>query len=215
MTRIIAFSLAIVALSMFGKATAEIIVPNGSFESPSIPVEDGFQYNPDGSSWTYGGGISNGTWPANSCGFVVAGEIPDGTQFAFVQQLGNFIETQITIPSDGNYFLSYYAGGRVNNAWNFGGNTSYEVYLDSALLDSGTTTTSAPLTLRDPEQFYANAGDYTLKFLVSAVYGRSDQTAYFDNISITAVPEPGVLSLLLLGGITIGSAVVVRRRRSA
>ena len=197
MTRIVVFSTCNVVLAVFlsVEVSATPIVPNGSFENPVLPASEVFQYVPDGATWTFvHAGISTGIWPASSTGFVAAGEIPDGTQYAFIQQQGHYIETEIVIPDDGVYSLSYYAGGRVKNYWDVGGQTSYEIYLDSKLLDSGTTETAAPLTRSDPELFYTYAGNYNLKFLVSAANG--DQTALFDQVAITRVTPslPGDLN---------------------
>ena len=175
----------IVAICAFaGRLSAQNLVFNGSFEYPTV---SGWQSQPPSSDWFYyGAGISAGG------GYGTTGPIPDGNQYCYVQSLGDYISEQVILPVSGTYLLSYYAGGRSSGGSSlndFGGNTDYGVYLGNSLLSAGTTQTNMAMT-QQGTYFTASAGTQTLRIQVTGVtpsgsFGTTDQTALFDDISIT------------------------------
>jgi len=190
-------------LSLSAAARGQVInlVPNGSFENPVIPLNGRpFEYGPPSTDWYYSGaGISNNT---AAWGFQTTGAIPDGNQFCFLQGNGTYVSEQVTFPAPGTYLLTYYAGGRFDNGDqppvnrdNYGGNTTYDIALNSAVLANGTTTTNSTMTQRGPVYFSALAGTETLKLQVTGVSGVStNQTALFDAVSITPATQAKVLT---------------------
>ena len=178
------------------RTQAQNLVTNGSFEYPVVTT---FSYGPTNAVWTFPslGGISHNQHIAPYAGFLTAGSIPDGVQLAYIQELGNYMDQQITFPNTGTYLLDYFAGGRKIDASGgppFGGDTSYQVYIISDgvtnVIATGNTSTDTAMTKRGPVRFIASAGPATLRFQVTQInIGNPDQTALFDEISITPAPQ--------------------------
>lgn len=172
------------------------LVTDGSFETPDIA---NFAYNASaaGGAWTFlqNSGLID---PPSSFGAPAA---PDGDQVAFLQSdftaagFGSFSQT-INVALDGVYSLAYLDAGRDN----FGstGNLNYEVLLDAVVIvDNVGTTTGQPFTAR-LFNFAATAGTHTLTFRVDPTQAVGDNTAFFDQVSVTAVPEAGAWAFLLV-----------------
>ena len=231
----------VVIFGFEARLNGENLVVNGSFENPVLDgpparvsqIPGGwYEYQPPSSDWYYSsdagvstahGGfeISNPNDPAN---MYDTGTVPDGNQYCFVQRLGNYVSEQVTFPTSGTYALSYYAGGRLveNSSINdLGGNTNYGLYLNSTLLADGTTTSNSPWTEYGPIYFSAPAGTQTLEILVTGITPSgtngtvTDQTAMFDAVSITPVPEPSTFVLLGAGALSLLAYAWRWRQRTA
>lgn len=191
-------------------------VINGSFEAPAMGY-NAYQYGPvAGSSWTFSppGTGGSGITSLPSLWSGAPGRPPysavDGTQVAFIQAAGNAMSQSITLPEDGTYRLSYYHAGRSFFPGQ-GGNLTYSIFLGGSNLGTFSTTTDMPFT---PVSFTFDAlsGSHLLEFV--AISGGSetiDQTAFFDSLQLTTVPEPGGICLLTALGL---GAFALRRRHS-
>ena len=210
----------LLALSTPLQAEVVNLVANGSFENPIIRD---FQYQPSSTDWYYSSlsGVSDGSNPGYG-GFCTTGAIPDGNQFGFIQEQGTFILQPVTFPASGTYTLSYFVGGRLGSLapWPYGpygGDTTYDVRLDSTVLVTATTATDSPMA-RYETTFNTSAGTHMLQFLITSApplpTGLPDQTALFDAISITAVPEPSTLALFGIGTFALLAYGWRRIRRS-
>jgi hypothetical protein len=95
--------------------------------------------------------------------------------------------------------------GRVPNGFGPGGDLSYNVTIapsggGGAVLNvNDSTTSSQPFTLTSYAFTLSNAGNFTLTFTALNA-AHNDDTAFFDNVAITAVPEPSLLALVTVGG---------------
>lgn len=199
-----------------GAASASMAVPasalsNGSFELNSTGVgNSGYCYlgGTCGSGtiadWSGNAaviGASSGPWqtPSSLAGWQAAwGSTVVGVQNA------SYIE-QTTSFSAGTQLLSWVDANR--NGYS---NARYQVWLDGVSLGTFDTTVGGAWNTRNLS-FSTTAGLHTLRW--QGVQVSSDSTAFIDNLSVTAVPEPstalmGLAGLGLLGGIS-------RRRRRA
>jgi hypothetical protein len=102
--------------------------------------------------------------------------------------------------------LSRYA---VSNLVNPGDMTFTTV--DTYLMSNTGSTTALSLDAAKSLNFTASvaSGDY-LVFALEEVNSNSGSAIYIDNLSVTAIPEPGTLALL---GIALGSLLLFRRRK--
>lgn len=197
---IVAMSL-ILACGLVAHVRAANLVGNASFETPPV---NNFQYHPTSSDWVYSAnaGLSTGINSGN--GFDINGTIPDGGQFAFVQNVGSYVLENVTFPVSGDYTLTYFAAGRRQAVppTNYGGDTNFDVFVGATLIATGSTTSDTPFTRRGPVTFFEPAGTFPLEFELTSIPANaiSDQSVLFDEVSITSVPEPSTLALVLLGG---------------
>src|SRR5204863_1261327 len=116
---------------------------------------------------------------------------PDGNQYAFLQSAdtsGAFSQS-IVLSLSGTYELSFLVAGRSDNGEGAAGDLAYHVLLDSTVIAIDATTTGQPFTVRTFD-FVAGAGTHTLTF--EPLSNGADNTAFFDAVSIQAVPEPTV-----------------------
>ena len=186
-------------------------VANNSFETPALAA-DSFQYDPNGASWLFvqNSGIIN----APGDGFA-SQNAPNGNQYAFLQSAaagnGNGAFSQsIHFDLAGSYQLSFMVAGRPNNGNGAAGTLSYQIQLDSTVIGTDATTTAQAFTARS-FNFVTTVGDHTLIFDIPGTVG-TDETAFFDVVSIQAVPEPAIAALLLAG--LVGVAAFARRPKT-
>ena len=180
--------------------------------------------NYPGLGWTFLGGAGIA---ANGSAFGVSnnGGAPDGTQVAFLQSGdgtvagSSFTSTFFTLDgtpanTPGSYTLSFFVAGRDNN----GGQQSYSVSLVDGsnnvipVIATAFTTQSSPFTQVSATFTATSNVGYQLQFIGLGGIG-GDQTAFFDGVNISSVPEPGTI----LGGLLAVGLVAEgwRRRRMA
>lgn len=219
-TRVCATSL----LTTLVAASAGAQVLDGSFEQHQVGSTNQYQYSrfqagpPTtpaarfSSPWFFGAstGLINGTGSA----FNTLGSIPDGSQVAFFQGKGSFIEQAIRGLTPGRYTLSFYTAGRQNSGC-CDGNTSFNVTYRGTVIGSSTTSSFDQWTL-NTFTFNALAGPGELRFVNTSTSG--DHTFFLDAVSIgsitsqaTTAPEPATIALVGSGLVTL---LVMRRRRA-
>jgi hypothetical protein len=210
---------AIVALS--GTTHADIIL-DGSFASPAIPSNSSV-LDPTGSPWTFvsNSGIINNSTLWESGGVPAVNPAVNGPQVGYIQsqgffgngQVGSFNQT-IALPANGTYQLSFYLAGRLGPSGE-GGDLPFNIYLGATEIGSDESSTGMAFQMQS-FTFNAAAGTYDLLFQGMAPVPDTnifqDNTAFFDVMSIAAVPEPN--SLVLTGLPLIIAIVVIRMRRS-
>ncbi|HTV41600.1 MAG TPA: immunoglobulin domain-containing protein [Candidatus Sulfotelmatobacter sp.] len=171
------------------------IVSNGSFENPQVP--DGTAvYSPTNATWTWGvsGGIISPPGYVNDASFDAPAAL-SGDQIGFIQLNYDFDNSTnstmfqtITLPVSGLYTISYYVAGRPSGAGGVGGDTMYNILIDTNIIATNSTSTGQPFT---PEAFtfWSTAGTHILQFvLIKFPESNYDDTAFFDEINI----EPNV-----------------------
>jgi len=218
---------ALVALPVAASAN---LIQDGDFSQPILadpPLTTTYYYNPGGSPYFVGGqnGLNEGPtvgplpWTFNfaqdyyGSGIAYVPSAWDGSaysQVGFLQQDGAMMSQSFTSLGSGTYSLSFQDGGRAN----VGGNTTFEVLVNSTLVDTVNTTTGEALT-GQTLNISLNSGNNILEFLVIAPTDDSDNTAYIDNVSVTPVPEPAtmVASAMLLLPFGISTLRILRRNR--
>ncbi len=156
-----------------------VVVPNYSFETPSIGAGN-YQYNPTGGSWTFAGnsGIAANGSPFNNA------NAPDGGQVAFIQITGS-ISQSIDFPVDGTYVLNFQSAFR--NAQN--GVNDFMVQVDGNTVGTFTPTTFASYLPYSTNPFFVSAGSHTIQFTGIDSLG-GDRTSFVDNVSISVAASP-------------------------
>lgn len=213
----IALAIATCALAS-GNAQAAEVLTNGSFEAPSIgggnytypglPYGTVQGYPATLAGWTYAGSALVGATGGNAWygGSAPAGQ--DGAQFAALQ--GTSTLSQVFSTTGGIATLSWLAAGRPS----FGccnGNQSYNVLLNSNLLGTFSTVNGQAFGLNTINLNTLAAGTYTLTF---AGLATTDDTAFIDKVSLSAVPEPATWAMMLLGFGLVGAGLRSRRKQS-
>ncbi len=204
-------ALAIAALVTAGTAQAANLLNNGSFEDADILDGTYTVSNATGWTGTYyvmdpnaAGGLPNvnPAWP----------QAFDDQQYVDIGNSTGFSLSQsFNVASAGAYrvtWADHTALGFDPSLWS----SVYQVSLTgpSAITVGGTTFNALHANGnwgQRNEVVNLLAGNYTLSFQAQ---GSSTLDALIDNVSITAVPEPGTWALLLAGIVTVGS--VARRR---
>ena len=98
------------AASLRSASSTAFTVPNGTFETPSLPASPGYQYAPSGSGWTLvdGAGLTR-----NGTAFTSSNpNAPEGTQVLLLQGGGSASRT-LNFPA-GYYIFSFSAAQRGN-----------------------------------------------------------------------------------------------------
>ncbi|MBN8807449.1 MAG: FxDxF family PEP-CTERM protein [Sphingomonas sp.] len=142
---------------------------------------------------------NNGAWPG--------APTPSGTYYAFIQNTGSFGQTFSL--NAGTYALSWLAAGRPAGCCQ--GNQQYNVLFDGNVIYTGSTTTGQAFTNIGSNPFVVTtSGNHTLTF--QGLSAGPDNTAFIDNVSLAAVPEPATWAMMMLGFGMVGYGL---RRRSA
>jgi hypothetical protein len=208
------FSMFVSMLAVHAAGAAQLLV-NGSFEDPVLPQGKAV-IDPTNNAWTFthpSGLISPPGEPNPGGGNYGGYAAPNGAQYAFLQcgaNLRSTISQQVTLPTTGQYQLSFLEAGRPSQSFTLptGGDVPYSVLLGSTVLGTFATTTGERFTPRTLN-FSANAGTYLFEF-AAGITAQPDETAFIDNVILspaasTSVPLPpavyGLLPAFLLAGI--------------
>ncbi|MES2657608.1 MAG: DUF642 domain-containing protein [Verrucomicrobiota bacterium] len=166
-------------------------IPNLSFETPNIGTGGGsYQYNPSGGSWTFNGAPGNGSGLAgNGSGFNNP-NAPDGTQTAFVQNLGTVTQTLSGFTPGRTYTVGYFAAQRPGN---MGGQT-WNVKINNTVIQSNAAGGTGYATYA--VNFVASAANQTLSFVGTNLAG-GDRTVFIDNVSLMLPTQPVAAAVAL------------------
>lgn len=182
------------ACAAWAATSSAQIVYNGSFEIPQLSAGIA-EYAPPNAGWTWtGAGIMSppGFVPSNG-GYFRPPAAPSGSQLGFMQGAGSSMSQIIALPAYGIYTISYYDAGRSANSGG-GGNTTYEVLLDTNVIAEASTVSGQPFGSQT-RTFTSTAGSHTLMFEVVSTTSGSD-TAFFDaiDVELTQSFSPEILS---------------------
>jgi hypothetical protein len=215
-TLLIGAALALMATA--GTASAAVVViSDPSFESPSLPsgayeygVQNGAQHSSNGvdvtaSGLTFGNGAgiqSNGS----AWNFAPA---PDGTQTAFLQSYNDQTPGVITQDVSGltpgkSYDISFFDADRAGY-----GVDPVTVYFDGAALGTYTPA-STNWNSVTTASFIPTSSNGVITYSVGLNAGDAD--IGLDDVSISAVPEPAVWAMMLMGVFGLGATLRNNRR---
>lgn len=197
--------IAALILVMLNVVTNAQNVGNSGFEVPALGG-NAFLYNPAtgaGQPWNFQ--LNAGIARSDPNFFEASG--PTDGQFAFLQgnnETNGVISQTINFPTTGVFQLSYLEAGRVANGQGAFGDLIYNVLIESisnntfSLNVNDSSSSGQPFTLTMYSFNISAAGDYILIFSgLNAPH--NDDTAFFDDIAINAVPELSTTELLAVG----------------
>lgn len=210
--------LAVAAVPAIANAGVDLI-SNGGFESPTLGAGNYDYVGGTLNSWTYSGSaiLINAANP-NPGGSAWYPSAPaptgfGGVQFAGVQQQGSLSQT-FNVTSSGALDLTWLSGGRPASYGCCNGDQSYQVLVGGVVEGTYSTTSGQAFTPVSLTLLGLGLGAHTLTF-----QGRSpnDETAFIDNVSLSAaaVPEPAAWALMLVGFGGMGAAIRGRRTATA
>jgi PEP-CTERM motif len=201
------------ALLVTASPVSANVLLNGDFEAPTTAT---YTYLTGlNNDWTYGGsGVVN-----NVGGTAWFGGSPplgsSGNQFAFLQGAGSSISQTFSIATAGTYGISWIDAGRPDI---FGGccrgDQTYRVSLNSTVIGTYSTVSGVGFNNEVANLGFLSGGSYTLTFLgLPTDQSTLDETAFLDNVNVSAVPEPSTWAMLILGFLGLGFAA--HRRKNA
>lgn len=169
--------------------TAGPTVPNFSFEAPGLSGGSGaYRYNPTGGSWTFAGAAGNGSGIVANGSAFGSPNAPQGSQAAFVQNLGTITQTLSGFTPGKAYTLTYLAAQRGGS---YGGQT-WDVKIGNTVIQSNNNPGNTSFTCHTVN-FTASAASQTLSFVGTNLNG-GDRTVFIDHVSIT--PRDALLPVL-------------------
>lgn len=202
-------------LSLLGTPARANLITNGSFETPTVPVNGFTNFLNNSTSitgWTVvGPEVSIVSTSYASFGLTFPAE--DGSQWLdLTGDVSNTVEgVQQTIATTPGltYNLSYFVGNQVNPGGPYGTTSTVKVLVDGTLVQTSTNSMGADGTTQVWEQFntsfVASASSTTIEFQNGDP--RNDNTNGLDNIVLvqgaptSTVPEPSTFILWSLAGI--------------
>ena len=101
-------------------------------------------------------------------------------------------------------------GSRIPFLPNVDGTQSYEVLWDGTVVFTGSTVDNQTFAQIISPAFFTTAGGHSLQFQGLSSVG--DHTAFFDEISVSSVPEPSSVSLLIVVGGMAAAMLVMKRK---
>jgi len=238
-SRVLSAATAFAMLILGSQAFASNLITNGGFDDVSVatigaanpglafPFINSPNYVYPGSpggpgtvgSWTFTNGpIQPSQYPDGGAGLV--GTPPSGTpyfqgpaalsgsQYAFLQDQGVLSQT-FSSALAGATTITFYVAGRDSTGH---GSESVEALLNGVVIGSGTTQDSQGFQLVTLSGTL-NAGSNTLEFLGQTLL--TDQTAFFEDVTVAAVPEASTWVMMILGFLGVGFAVNRRKNRMA
>ncbi len=222
-TLLAAGSLAIAAAGAPLASQATELITNGSFEAPAL-ASGGYEYfNSTVDGWTYANGPTppGGGNPDGGAALVSAlggsawyGSTPpsgyDGNQFVAIQSLGSLSQQFTVSQAEAGHTLTLtWLQGSRPAIGDVGGNQIYDVTIAGIGGLQCWTTSGSNFGLISYTFNVPSAGTYLLEFngIIEA-----DQTAFIDDVSITAIPEPAAWALMLIG---FGGLGMMTRRKTA
>ena len=205
------------ALAAAGASSAAVVVADHSFEAPSVPggyeygAQNGAQHSSNNVNATAPGVTFNGgsgvQANGSAWGFAAA---PDGVQTAFLQSYDNATPGSITMDLSGlvvgeSYDVSFLDANRAG----YGVNPVTVSYVGGGSLGTFTPLSDSFGAVTSG-RFTATATTGDINFSVASNAGDSD--IGIDNVSVSAVPEPAIWAMMLLGFFGLGAMVRVARR---
>lgn len=206
-------SVAALSAPMLATAAPVNLLTNGSFED--VGMAAGTQLQANGTWQIYSqlpgwSGGANGIEVRNN----VEGRAQDGFNFVELDTNQNSIALQsLNTIAGAIYNLSFYFAPRPSTSNRAANTNNIDVFWNGTLLSTvgGTNATRNHTWQRYDFSVAGTGGMDALKFQASGTsdsYGGS-----LDNVSLTAVPEPGSIALVL-GGLLAAGAATRRRRNS-
>lgn len=192
-------------------------IADGSFENQGGAFLSGgpgycyFTINASGSNgqcpgtgpWTGTSGLqreTNTAWPGQPS--------PSGSYYGFVQG-GGTLQQQFTLTTAGKFDLSWIDAGRPATGC-CNGDQSYTLTVGGFTSSTYSTASGQPFgATRSTGPFVLGPGTYTLSFNGLST---SDNTAFIDAVTMSAVPEPAAWAMMIAGFGVVGGTMRRRRR---
>jgi len=214
-------------------APMQISVPNASFENPTVPSSPGWNdQSPD--SWVdaVGGGLENQSGQIRADFFSPTQSGVTGEQVIWLDTESGgpphghmWVDTGHAINSAMEYTLTADIGNRPNTTYDqyqlqlFAGDPSASgTELASLVASKGTSSVSIPqggMAESKPLTYDAQPADEGSNLFIQlrnpSTLASSGTSTLFDNVQLSAVPEPASLTLLGIGS----GLILIRGRRQA
>ena len=208
-------ALAVAAAPAIANAGVDLIT-DGGFESPALSTGAYVYENATVGGWTWSGGailINAANAGPNGSAWYPSAPAPTGfggVQFAGVQSTGSLSQT-FNVTGAGPLSLSWLSGGRPASYGCCNGDQSYQVLVGGVVEGTYSTTSGQAFAAESLTLSGLGAGPHTLTF---QGLSPADETAFIDNVSVTAtgVPEPATWTLMLVGFGGMAAALRARRR---
>jgi Protein of unknown function (DUF642) len=151
---------------------------DSGLESPVL-APGTFRYNPTGSSWTFAGAA--GVASDGSSFTSGNGVAPQGSQVAFLQQLGSI--SQVMTFTAGTYAISFFAAQRANV---YSAQT-FQVLVDGKSIGQFNYLADTAYSPQATSSFTVPAGNHTVTFQSTNING-GDNTVFIDQIAVVQQP---------------------------
>lgn len=171
-----------VAASLSSASSTVFTVPNGTFETPSLPASPGYQYAPSGTGWT----LVNGAGLSRDVTAFTSGNpnAPEGAQVLFLQGTGSASRTLNF--AAGYYIFSFFAAQRGN----LPSTQRVELRIDGAAIQ-GFTPAGAAYQSFSSGAVLLSSGPHSIELRGLNPQG-GDNTAFVDDLRATRVRELGI-----------------------